>query len=155
MGERVEGGDDEESKCPTGKCQQQEEGGQQKDDPMMDGTADAYDLEKPSNACDESMAKCQSRVGKFFEKKKLTKSWWSQWFGYNLHHNRCNYRYSNFYYLISLLMSFIESHLSNKPKQCILQIKHWNVVYCVTIILVVIIVKNLKKWKKLRSQCFG
>ena len=71
---RVEGGDDEESKCPTGKCQQQEEGGQQKDDPMMDGTADAYDLEKPSNACDESMAKCQSRVGKFFEKKKLTKS---------------------------------------------------------------------------------
>ena len=74
MGERVEGGDDEESKCPTGKCQQQEEGGQQKDDPMMDGTADAYDLEKPSNACDESMAKCQSRVGKFFEKKKLTKS---------------------------------------------------------------------------------
>ena len=64
-----EGGDDEESKCPTGKCQQQEEGGQQKDDPMMDGTADAYDLEKPSNACDESMAKCQSRVGKFFGKK--------------------------------------------------------------------------------------
>ena len=69
MGERVEGGDDEDSKCPTGKCQQQEEGGQQKDDPMMDGTADAYDLEKPSKACDESMAKCQSRVGKFFEKK--------------------------------------------------------------------------------------
>ena len=70
MGERVEGGDDEESKCPTGKCQQQEEGGQQKDDPMMDGTADAYDLEKPSKACDESMAKCQSRVGKFWKKSE-------------------------------------------------------------------------------------
>ena len=33
----------------------------------------------------------------------------------------CSYLYSNFYYLISLLMSFIELYLSNKPKQCILQ----------------------------------
>ena len=28
----------------------------------------------------------------------------------------CNYRCYDFYYLIFLLMSFIESHLSNKPK---------------------------------------
>ena len=35
-------------------------------------------------------------------------------------YNSCNYRYSDFYYLISFLMSSIESYLSNKPKQCIL-----------------------------------
>jgi len=29
----------------------------------------------------------------------------------------CSYRYSDFYDLITLLMSSIESHLSNKPKQ--------------------------------------
>ena len=29
----------------------------------------------------------------------------------------CSYRHSDFYQLITLLMSFIESHLSNKPKQ--------------------------------------
>ena len=29
----------------------------------------------------------------------------------------CSYRHSNFYYLITLLMSSIELHLSNKPKQ--------------------------------------
>ena len=33
----------------------------------------------------------------------------------------CSYRHSDFYYLIPLLMSSIESHLSNKPKQCILK----------------------------------
>ena len=31
-------------------------------------------------------------------------------------------------------MFLMESHLSNKPKQCILKIKHWNVVDCVTIL---------------------
>ena len=29
----------------------------------------------------------------------------------------CSYRHSDFYDLIPLLMSSIESHLSNKPKQ--------------------------------------
>jgi hypothetical protein len=29
----------------------------------------------------------------------------------------CSYRHSDFYYLITLLMSSIESHLSYKPKQ--------------------------------------
>ena len=38
---------------------------------------------------------------------------------YNFHYNSCNYRCCDFFYLIFLLMSFIESHLSNKPKQCI------------------------------------
>ena len=35
----------------------------------------------------------------------------------------CNYHYCDFFYLISLLMSFFESQLSNKPKQCILKIQ--------------------------------
>ena len=34
----------------------------------------------------------------------------------------CSYRHSDFYYLISLSMSCMESHLSNqRPNQCILQ----------------------------------
>ena len=33
----------------------------------------------------------------------------------------CSYRHSDFYYLISHLMIFVESYLSNKPKQCILK----------------------------------
>ena len=37
------------------------------------------------------------------------------------HYTSCNYRCCDFYELIPLLMSFIESQLSNKPKQCILQ----------------------------------
>jgi len=32
----------------------------------------------------------------------------------------CSYRYNDFYDLIPLLMSSIESYLSNKPKQCLL-----------------------------------
>ena len=35
--------------------------------------------------------------------------------------SKCNYRHSDFYELIPLLMSSIESYLSNKPKQCILK----------------------------------
>ena len=35
-----------------------------------------------------------------------------------VHYNSCNYRYSDFYDLISLLMILVD--LSNKPKQCIL-----------------------------------
>ena len=35
----------------------------------------------------------------------------------------CSYRHSNFYNLVSLLMSSIELHLSNKPKQCIQKVQ--------------------------------
>ena len=36
----------------------------------------------------------------------------------------CSYRHSVLFDLIPLLMSSIESYLSNKPKQCILKLKH-------------------------------
>ena len=39
-----------------------------------------------------------------------------------IHYTSCNYRCCDFYDLIPLLMSSIESYLSNKPKQCILTI---------------------------------
>ena len=52
----------------------------------------------------------------------------------------CSYRYSDFYQLVPLLMSCMESQLSNKPKQCILKNQIVEIQLC-HYILVVIIVK--------------
>ena len=54
--------------------------------------------------------------------KKLKKCR-SQCFDTTFTYNSCYSCYSNFYYLISLLMSLIESHLFNKPKQCIQKVQ--------------------------------
>ena len=56
-------------------------------------------------------------------KLKKLKKLRSQCFDHNFHYNSCNYRCCDFFYLISLLMSFIESHLSNTPKQCIQKVQ--------------------------------
>ena len=52
--------------------------------------------------------------GKYFksERERASRIW-----------KHCSYRHSDFYDVIPLLMSSIESYLSNKPKQCILKIK--------------------------------
>ena len=51
----------------------------------------------------------ENRIGKSFKRKSGTRM------------EHCSYRYSVLFDLIPLLMSSIESYLSNKSKQCVLK----------------------------------
>ena len=63
----------------------------------------------------------------------------------------CNYRQSYFYQCIPLLMSSIESYLSNKPKQCILKKSKIEMQQIVSLYQIVIIVKMF--FSSLRVYC--